>query len=1199
MIKTLFSVLLNRWVLAAVGLLLLGLVVWIVGPLVAIGTWRPLDSVTARLLALGAIVALVLLRMAWQAWRAKRGNETVVKQLLAAPPAEAQAAEPAEVKLLRERFEKALSTLRNARFASVRGRWWQSTTMRLGRRYLYELPWYILIGPPGSGKTTALLNSGLRFPLADNTPGGEGPRGVSGVGGTRNCDWWFTDEAVMIDTAGRYTTQDSDSEADSQAWGGFLNLLKKSRPRQPVNGVLVTVSVPDLLTRSARDRVVHANAVRKRVQELHEQLGQRFPIYVLVTKCDLLAGFMDYLGDIDKEQRASPFGFTFKLDERQRSDTSVLAAEFDALAQRLVDGMIDRLQMERDVTRRARIYGFPQQFGALRQVLQEYIDHVFSPSHFEAHPMLRGVYFISGTQEGTPIDRMLGVLARTYRLERAVLPPNYATGKSFFLERLLREVVFGESELGGTDLKWERRRSRLALAGYAALGLVAVGLLGVWGRSYVGNRQYVDEVATRVAGVRQLVQATPNRALPDLLVLLPALRATRELATGSGTAVPWSQGFGLYQGDRLDAAASQSYQRMLVDAMLPRLALRVEEQLRDGNADRELQYEALKAYVMLHDPERFDAEGLKLYVTADWDAHLPRSVSTAQRAELDMHLDALLAQGPAVSPLAHDAALLQQVRGVLASVPLPQRIYSRLKRLGVAEGIAPFTIARAAGPSAGLAFMRASGEPLTHGVPGLYTYDGYHQGFQRDLEVTAAELVAEEGWVLGLDDGVRTEALRDAAAVGRLLDDVRRLYLEEYVAIWQRFIADIRLLPTDNLAKTVQMARVLSAPDTPLRPLIQGLVRETSLTATDPKSVVEKAGDRARSALERSQRKLSVILQGNRPQSSTLDGKRIESLVDDRFEGLRQLVQAPDGKAAPIDGTVALIGEVYAVLVAVDTAVRGGNTPPPSSVNDKARAEAGRLPEPVRSLLQTLSTAGVDGALKVTRQNLGELLNAEVGNFCRQALSGRYPLVRGSPRDATPQDFAEIFAPGGRMDTFFQKNLAGFVDTSTRPWSFRDLGGASMGDPGTLTQFQRAAEIRDTFFHGAGRTPSLQLQFKPVEMDATITQFTLDVDGQVVKYSHGPQLASTVQWPGPRGAASVRISLLPRVAGQSDLTKEGPWSLFRLFDQARIRPSGAPERFQATFDVDGRKATFEVTTSSVQNPFVLGQLGAFSCPGRL
>ena len=70
--------------------------------------------------------------------------------------------------------------------------------------YLYDLPWYLLIGPPGSGKTTALINSGLKFPLLR----GATPAAIAGVGGTRYCDWWFSEEAVLIDTAGRYTTQD-------------------------------------------------------------------------------------------------------------------------------------------------------------------------------------------------------------------------------------------------------------------------------------------------------------------------------------------------------------------------------------------------------------------------------------------------------------------------------------------------------------------------------------------------------------------------------------------------------------------------------------------------------------------------------------------------------------------------------------------------------------------------------------------------------------------------------------------------------------------------------------------------------------------------------------------------------------------------------------------------------------------------------
>jgi len=73
--------------------------------------------------------------------------------------------------------------------------------------YLYDLPWYVIIGPPGAGKTTALVNSGLKFPLSRGTT----PAAVAGVGGTRYCDWWFTEEAVLIDTAGRYTYADSDA----------------------------------------------------------------------------------------------------------------------------------------------------------------------------------------------------------------------------------------------------------------------------------------------------------------------------------------------------------------------------------------------------------------------------------------------------------------------------------------------------------------------------------------------------------------------------------------------------------------------------------------------------------------------------------------------------------------------------------------------------------------------------------------------------------------------------------------------------------------------------------------------------------------------------------------------------------------------------------------------------------------------------
>jgi type VI secretion system protein ImpL len=1198
MIKKILGIVFNPWLLLALGLLALSLVICIVGPLVAIGSWRPLETPTARLVFIGLLVLLIVARQVWKLFASRKKNDKVVNQLLA--PAAAADPSDGEIKTLNERFTKALQTLKTAQFEQPQGGisgLWSGLSSRLGKRYLYELPWYVIIGAPGSGKTTALVNSGLNFPLAETS----GQHAIKGVGGTRNCDWWFTDQAVLIDTAGRYTTQDSHKDTDAKAWEGFLGLLKRSRPRQPLNGVLVTVSVTDLLTQSAAERAQHAATVRARLQELHQHLGLRFPIYLLVTKCDLLSGFMETLGDVDKDARAAPWGMTFKLDKHQRADLSAFGAEFDALEQRLTDGLIGKLQLERDAGRRARIYAFPQQFEALKGLLKDYLEQVFSPSQFEAHPLLRGVYFVSGTQEGTPIDRMLGRIARTYRLERTVVPPNQSSGKSYFLQRLLKEVVFAESGLAGTDLKWERRRGLLALGAYVAIGIVSALVLTAWGISYFGNQRYVDKVGAAAEEVKKLVQATPNRNSPDVLVLLPALEATRDLARASiGDSVPWSLGFGLYQGKKLDAASQQAYRRMLIDAVLPRIALGIEEQLKNGNDNPELQYEALKAYVMLYDPQRFDPAALKLYVTADWELTLPRSVTTEQRAALESHLDALLAEGAVVSPLPEDKNLVAQTRARLVATPLTERIYRRMKRQGLGAEFPDFTVAAKAGPGAPLVFTRGSGQPLTKGVSGFFTHDGYHKGFQREVERVAGQLADEESWVLGVNDSKRQDALKNMDVKLQLNDEVRRLYLTEYAKTWEEFIADIKMVKTANLAQAVQMARVLSAPDNPLVPLLKAMSRETTLR--QGKDVVGQVETKARDALQRSREELMRLLGNKGGISAVAPGQAIESIVDDRFIGLRQMVSSPDGKLpAPVDGTIALINEVYTLLTAADTAVKGGNVPPPSEVPNKVKAEAARLPEPVRSLLNTLSVSGTSAALEITRSNLGQAINTEIGEFCRQAVAGRYPFARSSQRDATPEDFARLFAPGGLFDTFFQKNLVNFVDTSVKPWKFKTVDGASMGtDSSTLLQFQHAAMIRETFFRGGGNQISVRLDFKPVEMDATITQFILDVDGQLVKYAHGPQIPASVQWPGPRGSSQVRVQITPvSASGASGLVTDGPWALFKIFDKQQIEPAGGPERWKATFNVDGRRAAFLVTTSSVRNPFRLAELEQFSCPGRL
>ena len=1245
--KKLLGMVFNRWLLLGLLLAALSLVIWIVGPMVAVNEHRPLENENSRWAAIAAVwLSCVLISLA-RAWSARRGNAAVVKQLLAAPPSGSTQVESPDLVAVRERFEEALATLRQVRFgaadatrfagrvARLGGRW-------LGGRYLYELPWYLIIGAPGSGKTTALKNCGLQFPLADKV----GEVAVRGVGGTRHCDWWFTDRAVLIDTAGRFTTQDSDRERDRSTWSGFLAMLAKARPRQPLNGVLVTVSLTDLLARSAEDRARHAATVRARIQELQQSLAIRLPVYLLVTKCDLLAGFMDYFATLDKGQRAAPWGFTFsdagaaataappRRDSRASGAGALgalgapglarLGAEFELLQLRLTDGLIDRLQSERDPARRARIYAFAGQFANLLPPLQEFVDAAFTPSRLEAHrALVRGVYFISGTQEGTPIDRVLGQVARSYKLENAVLAPNQASGRSYFLTRLLDEVVFAESGLAGTNLRWERRRAQLALAGYAAIAVLGIGATVAWAVSFGNNRRYVADVAARVEAVRQRVQTTPNRHSPDLLPILPALEQTRRLASpqSGDSTVPRSLGYGLFQGRKLDSAAHAAYDRMLVDAVQPRLALRIEEQLRqsghgddDSGSAPETQYEALKMYLMLHDPERIDPKALKAYFEHDWDARLGREPSSEQRAALSEQLDGLLALGAVVAPVPPDAALVAATRAQLTSVPLPQRVYHRMRREGLGADFAEFSVVRAAGNNAALVFTRTSGKPLTAGVPGLFTRDGYYKGFQQKVGQASSELAQEQGWVLGVGEArqpspgpssssslssLSSASLSpSASSSSSLADDVRRLYLNDYAAAWSAFIADVRIVPLTSLAQSTQTARLLAAPDSPLPPLLRALSRETTLAGPASKDIVDKLTDRATRAVRQGADKLKGMVAPGAPVAS---GPPLEAIVDDRFAGLRYLTSAPEGGGKPpLDDTMALIGEVYVLLNAVETAVQGGAAPPPSPVPNKVKAVAAASPEPVRSLLDTLSSSSAHQSQLNVRQNLSQTVRSEVGDFCNQALAGRYPLDPRSTRDATPADFAQIFGPGGKIDRVFQDKLSPYVDTSTRPWRFRPVEGTPLGsDSGSLPQFQRAAVVRETFFP-AGAAPSLKLEFKPVEMDPGLTQFVLDVDGQVVRYLHGPQIPTTVQWPGPRGSAQVRLQVTPPSAtGNSGMVTEGPWALFRMLDRARLEPSGAPEKFRVTFDVDGRKAVFDVTASSVRNPFHLRELNEFSCPSGL
>jgi type VI secretion system protein ImpL len=1191
--RAIVSFLKNPLVTALLGLLAIALVIWFVGPLIAIAGYEPLVGVPARLVLILLVVVIWGAHQLRKRLGERRANAQMAEGLAqgeaaaAATPAARAAQGEDDVARLRQRFTEALAVLKKSRG----GR---------GGAPLYSLPWYVIIGPPGAGKTTALQNSGLRFPLADRF----GNEALRGVGGTRNCDWWFTDEAILVDTAGRYFTQDSDPNADSGEWKGFLALLKKHRRRRPLNGVLLAISLSDLLLQTPADRANHVQAVKQRIGELYEYFGIRFPIYVLLTKADLIAGFTEFFDDLGKE-RAQVWGFTLPIDAADTAPdlAAQVRTEFDALLGRLNDRLLARMEQERDPARRAMIFGFPRQVALLREPLGEFLTGCFRPSQYETPQLLRGMYLTSGTQEGTPIDRLLGAVARGFGLASQVVAPR-GPGRSYFLTDLLRRVVFAEADLAGTNRRLERLRAwgqRGAYAGAAAVVLLA-GL--AWLVSYRSNRGYVDEVARQADGIQKEAAALSAQNL-DPAATLPVLNAARAIPGGYADrerGAPWSARFGLYQGRKLGTAAQETYQRLLRNALLPRLVLRVEDQLRNGPNDPDFQLEALRVYRMLGEGTHFEPESVQAWMALDWEAKRDGRLTADDQQRLEAHLKALLETPPAPAAVPLDGALIRQTQRTLRAAPLAERAYARLKR-HPAEGVRPFTIAEAAGKDAPLVFARRSGAALTDGIPGLYTRAGYENVFlgrSRDL----SQRLAEEDWVLRDDAGGKEDA--GGAGSAELEAGVLKLYLDDYGRQYENLLADLTLVPIRNMDQAVYVLQILSADDSPMLALLQGVARETTLAPDAPGK--DKAEEAKAGAIDAAKSRLRELLGSTASNAAAqATGGRdatVREFAKTRFGELQQQVVAKEGAKPPFQAVLATLNELYVFMDSVRKnpnaakALMEGSRQLDAIVGNLQR-QAERQPKVVQGVLGEVAATSKSLSSGDVREHLNAVWRTEGLAFCRQAIADRYPLVRDSHTDVTLQDFGNFFGPGGVMDAFFEKNLGDLVDTSRSPWQWRPGGGMASASPGALVQFDRARRIKETFFADGGKLPAVSFELTPVTMDPSITQFVIDIEGTRVTYDHGPAVPAVVAWPG-KGPRQVRIEMAPPAgSGPSGTTESGPWGWFRLLDRSRLEASGTREQFDVTFSVGGRNARFRLAATSAFNPFGSDLLRAFRCPETL
>ena len=419
-------------------------------------------------LAVGALfVRRILLR---------RREQQFVQEVIAQDEARAKTVagkELDELKVLQGRWKDAVEALRRSH-------------LRKHGNPLYVLPWYLVMGESGSGKTTSIGSAKLSSPFAEVTR-------TSGISGTRNCDWWFFEQAIILDTAGRYAIP-VDEGRDKEEWQGFLKLLLKYRKKEPLHGLIVTVAADKLLKADPAELEDDGLNIRRRIDELMRALGVKFPVYLLVTKCDLIQGMTRFCDQLPEKSLEQPMGVINQ--DLKRDVAAFLEGAMRDMGERLRSLRILLLHQTESRSADPALLLFPEEFDALAKGLGVFAQAAFRENPYQETPILRGLFFSSGRQEGTPFSHFLSALGLIG--EKEVLP---GTSRGLFLHDFYSKILPRDRRLFAPTtraIEWGVLTRNLGLTAWILIGVALCGLLSL---SFVKNLGTIREVSREFAGL--------------------------------------------------------------------------------------------------------------------------------------------------------------------------------------------------------------------------------------------------------------------------------------------------------------------------------------------------------------------------------------------------------------------------------------------------------------------------------------------------------------------------------------------------------------------------------------------------------------------------------------------------------------------------------------------------------------------------
>lgn len=1115
----------------------------------------------------------------------------------------------AEVQALKQRMQEAVKTIKTSKLG-----------LRSGSEALYELPWYMTIGNPAAGKSTAIVNSGLKFPFDDGKDAV-----IKGIGGTRNCDWFFTTEGILLDTAGRYSVY----EEDREEWLGFLSLLRKHRPRAPINGIIVTVSIGELIGNSPAFAISLAKNLRQRVQELTEKLEVFAPVYVLFTKVDLIPGFHEFFVDLEWNERDKVWGATIPFEQADGNELiGLFDQHFDALYEGLKALGVAQMSHYPGDNIPPGLMTFPAEFAAIKPALRAFVATLFEDNPFQFKPIFRGFYITSAIQTNDIAPSSNGRILRKFALQpNGETPVRTVMNRGYFLKELFSKVIFPDRNLVRRHTTKTRMRVR-QIAVFSAVCLLGLAL-GGWSWSYFNNHSLLMNVQ------QDMVKAVKiQEGQIDLQSRLEALEILQERLIQLeqfNRDHPLSIGLGLYQGGRMAEVLRREYFSGVSNLMLnpvkenleaflreviardrlrPRAAGQTEEAANPGQykeaspGDVEDAYNALKTYLMLANREHIDVSHLSDQLTRFWRGWLEANRGTMSREQmirlagriLTFHLEQ--AGDPSWPLIGNNVVLVDDTRSklrhIVRGMPAAERVYAEIKARASTR-FAPVSVASIVGPD-NVALLAGS-----QVVSGAFTVEAWREYVQKAIKEAATSAQDSRDWVLqsSIKDDLTLEGSPE-----QIQKSLIALYKQDYADEWRRFVQNISIHDFAGFAEAVAAMDKLGDPQ--MSPVGRLIKTTFDQTAWDNPSIANQSLERAqrgfiewfkRSILRMSPSRVQVDLNVSARPAEIQMGP-----VGKEFIGFSRLVVPRDQGEPLVDTYLRQLSKLRTrlnqmknqgdagpgALRLMRETLEGGSSEMAEALRFVDEQILVGLPDEQRAVLRPLLVRPLLHAyaaiLMPASGELNKTWEAQVFEPFNRTLAIKYPFALQAGIEASPAEIAQMFGPEGAISRFAETALGGIVvrrGNTIVPQTWGDLGLTltpefMLGFSRWVAPLQGAA---DDAAGGSGGQPQTIFMVRPQPAPGT-TGYVVEIDGQKLNYRNGLAQWANFIWPNPGATPGVKITATTFEGRTVEVVNiPGRFGLEKMIDAARRtrQPDGS---FTLTWSAGGVEITADMKVVS-------------------